>query len=92
MTGDDIFAVMRTVRKAIAFNQYPLRLVVTGSQQDYKPVLPALRAEGFDALSLDDVTEKLDYLVMNLGEAFGRLKVFPQDPDLLEPIDIPVFV
>jgi hypothetical protein len=91
LNSRDILTVMRTVRKAVAFEHYPLRMVATGAAQDYRPALNELRSEGFDVLTLDDVIGNLDYLAMNHGEAFGRLRMFPKDPDTLEPIDIPVF-
>ena len=87
-----------TVAKAVevvapTFNIPDARLafVATGQQQTTERVGDRIAAAGVENLTLDQVLGSLDYLPMQLGEAWGFLRVFPENQDHLSAIDIPVF-
>ncbi|MBL4683302.1 MAG: hypothetical protein JKY37_01840 [Nannocystaceae bacterium] len=68
-----------------------LAFVATGQQQTTETVDAAIEALGVENLRLDEVLGELDYLPMQLGEAWGLLRIFPEDQNLLSALDIPVF-
>jgi hypothetical protein len=65
--------------------------VRVGSQQTFDRVAGELREIGWEPLTIDQVLGSVDYLPLNPGEAWGRLRLFPKEPELLRPTDIPVF-
>ena len=65
--------------------------VPLGQQQTVETVGADLDAAGVEVLSLDDVLGSLDFIPMQTGEAWGFLRIFPQDHDELSALDIPVF-
>ena len=69
-----------------------LAFVATGRQQVVSaPAAAKLAALGVPSRSLDDVLGSVDFIPLNCGEAWGYLRMFPRDPDVLSALDIPVF-
>jgi pyruvate,water dikinase len=79
------------VRGAVDIEGSRLAFVATGQQQTTASVDAEIEALGVENLTLDEVLGALDYIPMQVGEAWGYLRVFPEDHDTLEAIDIPVF-
>jgi hypothetical protein len=65
--------------------------VPTGSQQTTATVTGALQAAGLEVIPLDRILGSIRYIPLNVGEAWGYLRIFPESNDALEPADIPVF-
>ncbi|WP_344092543.1 PEP/pyruvate-binding domain-containing protein [Microbacterium deminutum] len=65
--------------------------VPTASQQTTAMVTGELAALGIEVLPIDRILGAIQYLPLNLGEAWGYLRVFPSDNNALTPSDIPVF-
>lgn len=65
--------------------------VATGSQQHADTIDTALAAIEVENLTIDGVLGQLDFIPMQLGEAWGYLRVFPENNDALSALDIPVF-
>lgn len=78
------------VRRHLRVDPAPLAFVLTGVQQTTTDVADDLAAEGIEVLGLDRILGAITYLPLNLGEAWGVLRVFPTDLDGLRPTDIPV--
>ena len=65
--------------------------VPTGSQQTTATVADELAALNIEVIPLDQILGAIQYLPLNVGEAFGHLRIFPPDNDELSATDIPVF-
>ena len=50
-----------------------------------------LAALGVEVMPLDQILGSIQYLPLNVGEAWGHLRIFPPDNDELRATDIPVF-
>ena len=79
------------VRTQIGIADARFAFVPTGSQQTTATVAADLAALGIEVLPLDRILGAIQYLPLNLGEAWGHLRVFPRDSDELTATDIPVF-
>ena len=65
--------------------------VPTGSQQTTTTVADELAALDIEVLPIDQILGAIKYLPLNVGEAWGHLRIFPTDNDDLTATDIPVF-
>jgi hypothetical protein len=81
----------KSVADAFHIDDARLAFVATGPQQTTATVEGDLATLGVEALTLDEVLGALDYIPMQLGEAWGFLRIFPSDHDTLSALDIPVF-
>jgi len=88
---DTVLTAVQQVRRTFAIPDSRLAFVATGQQQTTATVAGAIEAEGVENLTLDEVLGALDYLPMQLGEAWGFLRIFPDNQDHLTALDIPVF-
>ena len=86
-----IVEALATVRTQIDIAAARFAFVPTGSQQTTATVAADLAALGIEVLPLDRILGAIRYLPLNLGEAWGHLRVFPRDRDELTATDIPVF-
>ena len=68
-----------------------MAFVAGGPQQTFERVKPQLAALGFEALTIEQVLGNVKYLPLNPGEAWGYLRIFPQDLGSIRPTDIVVF-
>ncbi len=68
-----------------------IAFVSLGPQQTTATVASQMAALGVEALDLDAVLGALNYIPMQTGEAWGYLRIFPDNQDLLSALDIPVF-
>ena len=82
---------VRAVQEKISIPQASLAFVATGSQQTTATVEVQLKTAGLSNLTLDKIIGAINYIPLNLGEAWGILRIFPTDLDDLRPTDIPVF-
>jgi hypothetical protein len=86
-----VVAALRAVKERIRIPGARFAFVATGSQQTMVQAAGDLAREGLDNLTVDRVLGAIRYLPLNLGEAWGVLRIFPPDNDALRPTDIPVF-
>jgi hypothetical protein len=90
---DDI--VVETIRLVLPRLDLPgadIAFVATGEQQTVNGAAKKALADlGVAARTLDDVLGSIDYIPLNRGEAWGYLRLFPEDQDALAATDIAVF-
>ena len=86
-----VLTAVQTVAGAFSIPDARLAFVATGQQQTTATVDAKIREAGVENLTLDQVLGELDYLPMQLGEAWGFLRIFPENQDHLTALDIPVF-
>ena len=86
-----IVEAVATVRTQIDIADARFAFVRTGSQQTTETVAADLAALEIEVLPLDRILGAIRYLPLNLGEAWGHLRVFPRHRDELTATDIPVF-
>jgi anthranilate/para-aminobenzoate synthase component II len=85
-----ILEAMTTLKKAFQVPNAKLAFVASGPQQTTSTVGSKLTALGFKNTTVDEILGGLNYLPLNLGEAWGYLRIFPTDTDNLTPLDIAV--
>jgi hypothetical protein len=85
-----IVDVMAVVTEAFQIPDAKLAFVATGPQQTTATVGDQLAALGLANTTVDEILGGLNYLPLNLGEAWGYLRIFPADADELTPLDIAV--
>ena len=83
--------LVKTVKSAFRIRGARMAFVAGGPQQTFKTVVPALKALGYEALTIEQVLGTVNYLPLNPGEAWGNLRVFPKDQGDVLPTDILVF-
>lgn len=86
-----VLLAAKMVRESFTVEDARVAFVATGPQQTTTTVSGDLASLGVEDLTLDRILGTLNYLPMQLGEAWGFLRIFPQDHDQLSAIDIPVF-
>lgn len=86
-----IVQALGTVRQQIVIAGARFAFVPTGSQQTTATVSDQLSALEIEVIPLDRILGAIRYLPLNLGEAWGYLRIFPHDLDALTATDIPVF-
>lgn len=88
---ETVLTAVQIVKGSFAIPDARLAFVATGQQQTTATVDAKIREAGVENLTLDAVLGELDYLPMQLGEAWGFLRIFPENQDHLSALDIPVF-
>ena len=94
---DDVIAeealleALKVVKAAITIPGAKLAFVATGPQQTFARIGPQAAALGIELKTIDQVLGDIKYVALNVGQAWGYLKIFPTDPNTLRPIDLPVF-
>jgi hypothetical protein len=86
-----IVEALHVVRKQIMIAGARFAFVPTGSQQTTATVATQLNDAGLEILPLDQILGAVQYIPLNLGEAWGFLRIFPANNDELRPTDIAVF-
>jgi Pyruvate phosphate dikinase, AMP/ATP-binding domain len=86
-----VVEALRAVKEQIMIGGARFAFVPTGGQQTVVTVAAELAAVGLEVLPLDRILGSIQYVPLNLGEAWGNLRIFPRDNDDLRPTDIPVF-
>jgi hypothetical protein len=79
------------IRSRLAIAGARFAFVPTGSQQTTDTVADRLADLGIEVLPLDRILGAITYLPLNVGEAWGYLRIFPRDTEALSASDIPVF-
>ncbi len=88
---DTILTIVKTVASSFSIPDSSLAFVASGPQQTTDTVADDLEALGVDNRSVESILGDINYLPMNVGEAWGYLRMFPEPDALLGPTDIPVF-
>lgn len=87
---DTIASVMQVATNAFQIPNAKLAFVATGPQQTTATVGDKLAALGLQNTTVDQILGSLKFLPLNLGEAWGYLRIFPASSDDLTPLDIAV--
>ncbi len=88
---DAVFRGVAAVRERFDLADARVAFVATGSQQTAATVTDALAKISVENLTIDGVLGQLDVIPMQVGEAWGYLRIFPTNIDALSATDIPVF-
>lgn len=86
-----VLAGVKAVREHFTIPDARVAFVATGTQQSAKTIGNALTDIAVENLTIDQVLGALDFIPMQLGEAWGFLRIFPANNDALSATDIPVF-
>jgi len=86
-----VIAAVKALKPKLKIPGARIAFVAMGPQQTTSTVAQSFPALKVENLTLDGVLGSLEYLPMQLGEAWGYLRIFPQDQDQLSAVDIPVF-
>ncbi|MFZ1410199.1 MAG: hypothetical protein WAS07_01920, partial [Micropruina sp.] len=85
-----LLQVLLEVQATLPLRGVRLAFVPTGSQQTTVTITDQLAAAGIEVIPLDRIIGAITYLPLNVGEAWGYLRVFPADDAALRPDDIAV--
>jgi len=88
---ESLLAALTAVKAAFTVPGAKLAFVATGSQQTFARIKPQAAALGIDLLTIDQVLGDVKFVGLNVGQAWGYLRIFPTDVNLLRPTDLPVF-
>ena len=80
-----------SVREVFSIPGSRLAFVATGPQQTTATVAEDLFAADIESLTIDQILGSLTYIPMQVGEAWGYLRMYPEDMNELSAQDIPVF-
>ena len=86
-----VLEAVQVVADQITIPGARLAFVPTGTQQTVAEVTDDLTALGVEVVGLDRILGSIVYLPLNVGEAWGHLRIFPAELDELRPTDIPIF-
>jgi hypothetical protein len=86
-----VLEAVKIIKGAFKIPGAKLAFVATGPQQTTDSVKSQIEALGVSIYSIDQILGSVNYFPINPGEAWGTLRVFPQNVDDLRPTDIPVF-
>jgi hypothetical protein len=86
-----IVELVKILKKQLAIPGARMAFVAGGPQQSFGTVVDDLEALGYEAMTIEQVLGSVKYLPLNPGEAWGYLRIFPQDLGELRPTDIVVF-
>ena len=88
---DRLLTLTRIVRSAFGVAGVPLAFVATGDQQTTASIRDRLAEDQILNLSLNSILGGLNYIPLHQGEAWGHLRLFPQNQEDLLPTDIALF-
>ncbi len=88
---ETLLEALKVVKATFTIPGVKLAFVATGPQQTFARIGAQAAQLGFALMTIDQVLGDLKYVALNVGEAWGYLKIFPTDSNTLRPIDIPVF-
>jgi hypothetical protein len=88
---DGIVELVKVIKAKFTIPGARMAFVASGPQQTFETVKPQLAALGYEALTIEQVLGNVTYLPLNPGEAWGYLRIFPDDLGNIRPTDIVVF-
>lgn len=88
---EGILAAARILKPQLRIPGAHFAFVATGPQQTFARVEGALRAIQVEPMTIEQVLGNVRFLPLNAGEAWGYLRIFPQNQSELRATDIPVF-
>lgn len=88
---ETVVDALRVVTASLEIPGARVAFVPTGEQQTVARVSAELASLGVEVLSLARILGSINYIPLNVGEAFGHLRIFPSNRDDLRPTDIVVF-
>lgn len=69
----------------------PLAFVINSQKQTVDTVKAELTAKNISVYTMEQILSNVNFIALNPGTAHGFLRVFPQNPEDIEPYEIPVF-
>jgi hypothetical protein len=91
ISEETLLSALQTVKASFTVPGAKLAFVATGPQQTFARIKPQAAALGIQLLTIDQVLGDIKFVSLNVGEAWGYLRIFPADVSLLRPTDLPVF-
>ncbi len=91
ISEETLLQALTIVKGAFAIPGAKMIFVATGPQQTFARIGAQAAALGFELKTIDQVLGDVKFLALNVGEAWGYLKIFPADVSTLRPVDIAVF-
>jgi len=87
-----ILSAMQALKRAFQIPNAKLAFVATGPQQttNSSAVKSGMQSLRMEITSVDKILGSLKYLPLNMGEAWGYLRIFPANHEDLTPLDIAV--
>ncbi len=82
---------IKLVKAAISIPGAKVVFVATGPQQTFARIEQQAADLGVEIMTIDEVLGNIKYVALNNGQAWGYLRIFPTDTNVLRPTDIPVF-
>ena len=89
--GKSMLTVAQTLFAQIKLPDFEPAFVQTGQQQAIEDAMDGFKNAKIEFLTLDQILGGTNYVMLNSGEAYGYLRLFPRDQDSLSPKDIAVF-
>ena len=86
-----IIELLKTLKSAFSIPGAKYVFVAGGPQQTFATIGSELAALNFEAKTIEQMLAGVKYLPLNPGEAWGHLRIFPQDLGNVRPTDIVVF-
>lgn len=88
---EGIVELIKVIKASFSIPNAKMAFVAGGPQQSFARVAPQLRTMGYEPMTIEQILGNVKYLPLNPGEAWGYLRIFPQDLGNLRPTDIVVF-
>lgn len=88
---EGIVELVRIIKAQFDIPDARMAFVAGGPQQSFGTVVDDLHGLGYEAMTLEQVLGSVKYMPLNPGDAWGYLRIFPQDLGDLRPTDIVVF-
>ncbi|MBX3189797.1 MAG: hypothetical protein KF819_22420 [Labilithrix sp.] len=86
-----ILELLKVIKRSFSIPGARMAFVAGGPQQSFATIGDELRALGYEAMTIEQILGAVKYLPLNPGEAWGYLRIFPQDLGNVRPTDIVVF-
>jgi hypothetical protein len=88
---EGIVELIKIIKAQFAIPGARMAFVAGGAQQSFARVKAQLASMGYEAMTIEQVLGNVKYMPLNPGEAWGYLRIFPQDQGNVRPTDIVVF-
>ncbi len=88
---ESIQFALEHIKAHFSIPNQPLHLITFSTQQTIVRIKDWLSANQIEPHTIGELIADLKVQSLNVGEAWGFLRLFPRDPDELEATDIPVF-
>lgn len=88
---EGIVELLKVIKAQFSIPGAKMAFVAGGPQQAFARSAATIRQLGYEPMTIEQILGSVKYLPLNPGEAWGYLRIFPQDLGNLRPTDIVVF-